>query len=208
MRNIRRRLKVWELALGIGLLAAVLAGAFLDRAEAELSDSLVRLHVVAQSDDPADQRVKLAVRDRVLAYLTPLLAETKTPDEAKNIIAQNLPEVEALSVQVLRENGFDLSARAGLEHAAFPTKTYNGFALPAGDYDALRVVIGEGRGQNWWCVVFPPLCMTAAEEVTQTAATGGLSDDQIGLITEDGDSYVFKFKCLEWWGQLKGFFGA
>jgi stage II sporulation protein R len=206
--NIRHRLKTWELALGAGLLAAVLAGAFLNRTEADLSDSLVRLHIVAQSDDPNDQRVKLAVRDRVLAYVTPLLSDARTPREAQGIIVQNLTAVETLAAEVLRENGLALPVTAGLERAVFPTKTYDGFALPAGEYNALRLVIGQGEGQNWWCVVFPPLCVTAAEEVTQTAAAGGLSDGQIGLITESGDQYVFTFKCLAWWGQLKSLFGG
>ena len=90
----------------------------------------------------------------------------------------------------------------------FPTKVYDGFTLPAGEYLALRVVIGKGAGQNWWCVVFPPLCTAAASDVSETAMAAGLSEADVGLITEEDSGYVLKFKCVELWEQIKGRLGA
>ena len=90
-----------------------------------------------------------------------------------------------------------------LADTAFPTKEYDGFTLPAGNYLALRVIIGEGAGQNWWCVVFPPLCTAAAEEVPAAALSAGLSQEEVGLITEEKQGYVLKFKSVELWEHIQ-----
>ena len=92
---------------------------------------------------------------------------------------------------------------AELTDTEFPTREYDGFTLPAGEYLALRVVIGEGAGRNWWCVVFPPLCTAASAEVPAAALAAGLTEDQVGLITEEDRGYVLKFKTVEWWEQLR-----
>ena len=91
---------------------------------------------------------------------------------------------------------------AELAETSFPTKDYDGFSLPAGRYLALRLVIGQGTGQNWWCVVFPPLCTAAASEVPETALAAGLTEDQVSLMTGEDDGYVLKFKVVEWWEEL------
>ena len=99
--------------------------------------------------------------------------------------------------------GYDYPVTVSLEDCWFPTKVYDGFSLPAGNYRALRVVIGAGEGQNWWCVVFPPLCLgSVTEEVAATAAQAGLSEDQVSLITGRDGGYVLKFKLIEWWDSL------
>ena len=205
--NIRGKCKRWEIALGAGLLLAVLAGAFLEQTGRALSDNLLRLHVVANSDSESDQSLKLTVRDEILDYVTPLLSGTHTREDAEAILAAHLDGIEDRACAVLRSEGCDYPVSAGLARYDFPTKTYDGFALPAGTYDALRIEIGEARGRNWWCVVFPPLCMASAESVASTAKEDGLTDGQIGLITEDTETYVFTFKCLEWWGSIKAFLG-
>ncbi|MDR1157967.1 MAG: stage II sporulation protein R [Oscillospiraceae bacterium] len=203
----RTRARPWEIALAVGLVLAVTTGHLLDREAAALSEHVLRLHVVAHTDDPADQAVKLKVRDRVLACAAPLVAGAADPEEAAARLRVHLPALEAEARAVLRAEGFDLPARAELTEMFFPTKTYPGFSLPAGSYDALRVTLGDGNGQNWWCVVFPPLCLAASgETVTQTALTGGLTPAQTDLITGRDASCVFKFKCLEWWAACQAFF--
>ena len=96
---------------------------------------------------------------------------------------------------------------ARLERAEFPEKDYDGFSLPAGEYLALRVVIGEGQGRNWWCVVFPPLCTAAASDLSRTALGAGLTEDDLSLITGDGDGYVLRFRSLELWERLRQWLG-
>lgn len=203
------RARPWEIALAVGLTLAVAAGHLLDREAAALSNRVLRLHVVAHTDDPADQAVKLKVRDRVLAYAAPLVADAANPADAAARLRAHLPALEDEARAVLRAEGFDLPARAEFTDMFFPTKTYPGFALPAGSYEALRITLGDGGGQNWWCVVFPPLCLAASgETVTQTALTGGLTPSQTDLITGKNEVYVLKFKCLEWWAACRTFFSG
>ena len=109
---------------------------------------------------------------------------------------------------MIMAEGYDYPVSVELEDTQFPTREYEGFTLPAGEYLALRVLIGAAEGQNWWCVVFPPLCTTAAAEVPAAALEGGLSEDQVGLITEENTGYVVKFKVVEWWEQLREKWGG
>ncbi|MDD4587664.1 MAG: stage II sporulation protein R [Heliobacteriaceae bacterium] len=121
---------------------------------------LFRLHVIARSDDPADQALKLAVRDAVLAQLDPLLAECGSPVEASAVTAANLDLVSQAAADCLRMAGCPDPVRAEVGRYHFPRKIYGQFVAPAGEYLALRVIIAEGRGANWWCVLYPPLCLS------------------------------------------------
>ena len=151
--------------------------------------------------------MKLAVRDRVLATAENLYSEQTTRDEALEILAQHLPELAREGQAVVEEWGGEEQVSAQIETCWFPTKEYEEFALPAGEYTALRIVIGEGEGQNWWCVAFPPLCLGAASEtVEQAAQAGNFTPDQAALITGESEGYVLKFKSMELLGQLKGLF--
>ena len=202
-----RKLKIWEVALMLGVLAAVVAGGWLGREQEELADSVIRFHVIANSDSVEDQALKLAVRDRVLARAEALYPEDATLDEAQAALEGSLSTLAAAGQEVVEEQGFDYPVTAQLTDCWFPTKEYEGFALPAGNYTALRVVIGEGKGQNWWCVAFPPLCLGAASEtVDQALEAGYFTPDQGALIIGEGEGYVLKFKAMEWLGQLQGAF--
>lgn len=204
--NYRNKIHPWEIALAAGLVLAMLAGAFFDHTARDLSDSVLRLHVVANSDSPEDQAVKLLVRDRVLACAQHLLTGTGSAQAAAERLKDHLPDIEREARQTLIDSGVDMPVRAEVTAAGFPTKTYDGFAFPAGTYEALRVTLGEGVGQNWWCVVFPPLCLAASSQsLPQAAFDGGLNEGQVNLITGDSDTYVFTFKCLEWWEKCKAF---
>lgn len=197
------RLKLVEIALLIGLAAFLASGGLALRAQEQLSDRVVRLHVLANSDGEEDQALKLKVRDRVLARATELLTQAKNRAEAESLLREALPELETLAVRELRANGCDYPVRAELTDTEFPTRAYDGFTLPAGEYLALRVMIGEGAGRNWWCVVFPPLCTAASADVPAAALAAGLTEDQVSLITEEDQGYVLKLKAVEWWEEMR-----
>ncbi len=187
-----RRLRAWELALLIALGAALCAGALADGDQENLASQMIRLHVVANSDSPADQAEKLQLRDRTLGLLAPLLGGCADRDEALETILDHQAELEALG---------DVTVHAGTEY--YPTRRYGGFSLPAGEYLSLRLVIGEGKGQNWWCVVFPPLCTEALAGSAQEDAFLTLDGDDRALITQDGPVYELRFRVVELWGVLK-----
>lgn len=198
------RLRRWELALLIGLAAALLLGAFLEREQSNLADSVLRLHVLANSDSERDQALKLKVRDGVLAEANRIMPEQANREEAERILGENLERLAAAGAAVVAAEGCDYPVSAALQETWFPTKEYEDFALPAGRYQALRIEIGEGGGQNWWCVVFPPLCLGSVSETTrETALDAGLSEQQVALLTGESEGYVVKFKALELWEQLK-----
>ena len=200
----RKRFKTWELALCIGLVAALLVSAASAYADTGLSDKLIRLHVVAASDSDEDQALKLAVRDETLSALREPLSGVTDVSEAERIIAENIPALESRLRAFLREQGSKQSVAAVLKEEAFPTREYSTFSLPAGPYTALRVTLDGGAGQNWWCVVFPPLCAASVMEVLpDTSRAAGLTEDDVMLITQADETYVVRFKLAEWLGGLK-----
>lgn len=202
-----QRLKKWEAALIFGVLFALLCGVWLDGEQRALGEQVIRLHVIANSDSEHDQALKLAVRDRVLAAAENLYPTQATRAESLEILSQNLSCLEGEGQIAVEEWGESYPVRAELTQCWFPTKYYDGFALPAGEYTALRVVIGEGAGQNWWCVAFPPLCLGAASETVEDAvASGSFTPSQGALMTGESEGYVLKFKSMELLGQLKGLF--
>ena len=202
----RDRLRRWEAALLAGVAAAALWGVRLDAQQAALADKVVRLHVLANSDSGEDQALKLQVRDAVLSAADGLIAPGGSLEEAEAAIVEALPALAAAGAQVVGQEGYSYPVTASLEHNVwFPTKTYTDFALPAGEYTALRVVIGEGGGQNWWCVVFPPLCLgSVTETAAETALEGGLDSGEVALITGESEGYVVKFKAMELLEDFRG----
>lgn len=195
----RQRLRRWELALMLGIAFAALIGPWLGAQRAELAQKVVRLHVVANSDREEDQALKLQVRDAVLRRVEPLLRD-KDRTESLAILRDTLPELGQTAADTVARAGYRYPVRLSVEEAWFPTKEYQDFALPAGTYTALRVELGDARGKNWWCVVFPPLCLGS---VTQQAAQAGFTQDELGLITGEDEGYVIRFKLMEWWEELK-----
>lgn len=202
-----RKLKGWELALMLGLLCALVLGSWLSREQTQLADRVIRLHVIANSDSEEDQALKLAVRDRVLAQVEEIYPEGATLEEARQALEGHLNVLAETGRAVVEEQGWDYPVVAQIEQCWFPTREYEGFALPAGEYTALRIVIGEGAGQNWWCVAFPPLCLGAASTTVEQAAQAGyFTQDQVCLVTEQNEGYVLKFKGMELLGQLHEIF--
>lgn len=189
-----RKLRPWELAMLLALCFTLLCGTWAQGRQQVLAGKLVRLHVIADSDEDAAQAVKLQVRDAVLAYLEPQLADVTDIDAAQDIIAANLDGVAQAARTVTPDA---VTVTLGTER--YPTREYETFSLPAGEYTSLRVTLGAGEGHNWWCVIFPPLCV---ESALSDRAIETLSDDDVKLITEDGDGYVLRFRVLELWGKL------
>ena len=170
-----------------------------------ISDSVIRLHILADSDSDEDQQLKLAVRDRLLREASDLLdVSSLSREEAHRKISELLPSLTAMAEDELRANGSPLHVRLELTDAYFTTRNYGAYTLPAGNYDALRVVIGSGEGQNWWCIVFPPLCLSASTEVSdpQVQLDAILSEDEMEIVT-NYSQYQVKFKIVEWICNLR-----
>ena len=165
----------------------------------DLRENLLRLHVVGASNSQEDQAVKLQVRDAVLGSLEEGLRDMTDPQEAWDYVSRMLPQVEAAANRALAAAGFSETVQVSLTEEAFPTREYDTFSLPAGVYKALRVVIGEGEGKNWWCVVFPQLC-GAEGEFVETASTAGL-DPELARSLEG--EYELRCWVLEKLGELK-----
>ncbi|MGI5962856.1 MAG: stage II sporulation protein R [Lawsonibacter sp.] len=203
-----RKLKRWELALMFGILFALVLGTWLEREQTELAQQVIRFHVIANSDQEEDQALKLAVRDRVLEQAQALYPKGATLEQARQALEEHLGALEDAGRAVVEEWGCDYPVSAQMTECWFPTKEYQDFALPAGEYTALRIVIGEGEGQNWWCVAFPPLCLGAASQTVEEATqAGAFTPEQANLMTRNSEGYVLKFKGMELLGELQGLLG-
>ena len=135
-------------------------------------DQLIRFHVLANSDSEQDQELKRAVRDAILKEVSPRLAVSQSLDESRQIIKRVMPDMESIGRSVVKMWGKDYSVRTEYGQFSFPTKSYGSLVLPAGDYEAVRIVIGEGEGSNWWCVLFPPLCFIDINQSTAVQVDG------------------------------------
>ena len=195
----KKQIRIIEGALLIALCITLCTGLWARAQQQKLSGELVRLHVIAASDSDADQALKLRIRDRALMHLTPLLDRAQSVDDARAVIESELPHLKKLANDEIAAAGFDYSAAAALSPERYPTREYMGFALPAGSYLSLRITLGGGEGQNWWCVVFPPLCMTAVEE-RESIAT--LSENSKKLIFAEEEEYILKFRLIEFFESI------
>ena len=155
-----------DIILAIGLVAALLLGSFSEFTQQceEVQHSVLRLHIPANSDSDDDQRLKLELRDMLLKQYGSRLSECDSLEEAYIKAEQLLPEIDAAADLFLAENGADYEATAELVNMYFPTRKYESITLPAGSYDAIRVTLGKGNGQNWWCVMYPSLCLSAVSD--------------------------------------------
>ncbi len=168
-----------------------------------LNDNLIRLHVVANSDSSEDQSLKLQVRDAVVDKLQETMESFPTMEEAKGYLQAHLPQLQEYINQVIRDLGYEETATVSVDREAFDTREYDTFTLPAGYYEALRITIGEGQGKNWWCVVFPSLCVGTSEDFADTAVGAGFSDDLTDALQDDTQ---IRFFLLDWLGQVENFF--
>ena len=192
-----------DAALGAGLLLAMLItplAGFGQRC-AQVRQEVLRLHILANSDSEADQALKLRVRDAVLEETGGLFAAAGTLEEAQAAALENLPAIEAAARRALAEAGSDAPVKAELTRMYFNTREYGeDTTLPAGEYQALRLSIGEARGRNWWCVMFPPLCVPAAEAAVEGQESKAVEED-IEALNQD-PHYRLSFAVVEWLEEL------
>ena len=194
MHPANRRLRRWESAALIAMCLCLLAAVTAQRRAASVSRSLIRLHVLAVDDSATEQAVKLSVRDAVLDYLAPRLAGAQSAAEAEAILERELAAV----CDAARSRAGDRSVTASLAYERYPTREYEGFTLPAGRYRSLRIVLGEGRGHNWWCIVFPPVCLAA---VQREALRPVMNPEDYALLTRE-EGWELRFRSVELWGEL------
>ncbi len=184
------------------------------------SNSLIRLHVIANSDSDEDQELKYQVRDQLLISFGDIFRDAKTIEEARNLINGNLDDLKDIASREINRQGFDYPVDASLGAASFPTKVYGDLVYPAGEYEALRVVIGEGSGANWWCVMFPPLCFVdvssgvvseneTEESIEETSVDVGIDDEENTSVDtstagNDEKTVIYTFKLAQWWKNFRG----
>ena len=168
--------------------------------------SVCRQYFPGSAEDVQDQTLKLQIRDAVIGYLSDGISGLPGVEEAKEYLMGELDNLKKIANQVIRDGGFDYSVKITLDREAFDTRVYDTFTLPAGVYDSLRIVIGPGEGRNWWCVVFPRLCLPQNTQQVQSAAAGaGFSDALTGSITRQ-EEYEVRFWILDCLGKIQNFF--
>ena len=191
---MKRNLLILTLSLAILIITLT---ALPIHGESEIYDSVLRLHVIASSDSEEDQALKLLVRDAVLLEAEALLTSTDSKESAELTVAQNLERLRSVAEETVRQNGYSYPVSIELGEEKYPTKNYESCCFPAGEYTSLRILIGDAEGQNWWCVLFPPLCLSAATDPDAYASVG-ITDGQYQIITDsESTKYKIRFKLLE-----------
>ena len=176
----------------------------------EISNSVFRLHVLANSDSSEDQNLKYKVRDKLISYMNTICSATTSKKEAIYIAQNHLNDFQKIAEQTISENGYTYPIKVEIGNFDFPTKTYGDISLPAGSYDALRVEIGKAQGQNWWCVMFPPLCFIDVSsgivpDESKELLKENMNEEDFALISDNNShsDISFKFKILEFFGSKK-----
>ena len=175
----------------------------------DLSNNVFRLHVIANSDSKEDQDLKYKVRDKLIEYMKSLTTNINTKEEVIEIANNHILDFESIAKEVITKNGFDYDVKVEIGNFSFPTKQYGDISFPAGFYDALKVEIGNAKGQNWWCVMFPPLCFVdvtsgIVPEESKENLQDNLGEEEYDIIsnTEDSEIVNFKFKIVEFFENL------
>ncbi|MDD4700044.1 MAG: stage II sporulation protein R [Oscillospiraceae bacterium] len=199
----KQNIKDIRMAITFGLIfSLVLCFVRFDADCEQIRGSVLRLHVLANSDSDEDQTLKLTVRDKLLVEADSLFTDTSTEEEAICAAKDNLPQLQQVAEEVILENGYDYGVTVEIGEAYFNTRVYDTFTLPAGNYEAVRVLIGEAKGKNWWCVMFPPVCVPAAMADTNI---GDVLDENQTDIVENSNSYEIRFKTVEVFEKAKNY---
>lgn len=168
----------------------------------DISDNVFRLHVIANSDSSADQDLKYIVRDSIIDYINEISSSATSKEEVLQIAKSNISEIQSIAINTVRKEGYDYSVNVEVGNFVFPKKTYGDITFPPGFYDALKVEIGEAKGQNWWCVMFPPLCFVdvtsgVVPDESKLKMQENLSQEEYKLISQEGPNVKVKFKIVE-----------
>lgn len=196
-----KKIHIFDASVAIALVLSLFVSLISFKKDcADVRDNIVRLHILANSDSDADQHIKLAVRDAFLNCGTELFSGIVTVDNAREILNKQKNDLINLANSVLKENGFNYTTQIYLTEEYFTTRSYEEFTLPAGEYTALKVVLGDGKGHNWWCVMFPPLCLPAASENQPLDLYIG---ENGAKIINNYNKYEVKFKIVEVYEGIK-----
>ncbi|ENK1244055.1 stage II sporulation protein R [Clostridium botulinum] len=175
----------------------------------DISNKIIRFHVLANSDSIEDQSLKLKVKDEIINYMMPKLDKSSSIDESRKILKENDKEIKRIAEDIINKNGYKYSVNTHLGQDEFPIKTYGNITLPQGKYEAYKIVIGNGEGQNWWCVMFPPLCFVdvtkgeVSTKETEQKMKKVLKEEELKSIKNSKNSYEIKFKVVEKINELK-----
>lgn len=169
----------------------------------QIYDKVIRLHVLANSDSDEDQALKLTVRDGILESIAELTENCKSKSEAEAVLRENSVVISENAEKIVRENGYDYPVSVVIGQEKYPEREYEGIRFPSGEYCSLRINIGEAEGKNWWCVLFPPLCVGSAVEVKEEMISVGFTPDQVQVLTDSQTpKYRLRFKILDLIGSL------
>ncbi len=195
--------RIFVILILLSLFILISAISYVDAVSNNIADSVFRLHVIANSDSKEDQELKLKVRDKLLSYMNIISKDSTSKQEAMQIANEHKEEFTQIAEKVIKENGYNYTVNVQIGKADFPTKYYGDITLPAGTYDALKVQIGEAKGQNWWCVMFPPLCFVDVStgivpDNSKQELKQSLDNEEYDLISKtDNNEISFKFKIVE-----------
>ena len=186
----------------------ICANSYANTVSKDLSDSVFRLHILANSDSEEDQNLKLLVRDNVLKYMKEISNGVNSKEDVEVLMKEHLDDFYDIARKTILENGYDYDVKFEIGKFDFPTKVYGDIALPAGMYDALRIEIGEAKGHNWWCVMFPTLCFVdvssgSLDNESKEVLESSLDDEEYDLVTEDNFMVSLKFKIVEFFEDIK-----
>ena len=184
-------------------IAAVLLPLLPLEGEAQVYDSAIRLHVLANSDSEEDQALKLKVRDSILELVSKEIEGCNTRYDAECKVEDIRDDITIAAQNRIYAEGYDYAVHVTLDNEYYPTREYEGVKMPAGTYLSLRVLIGDAEGQNWWCVLFPPLCLSSSVEAEDALAGAGMTEENVATITEDKPVYRIRFKLLEFLQETK-----
>ena len=195
--------RIFVILILLSLFILISAISYVDAVSNNIADSVFRLHVIANSDSKEDQELKLKVRDELLSYMNIISKDSTSKQEAMQIADEHKEEFTRIAEKVIKENGYNYTVNVQIGKADFPTKYYGDITLPAGTYDALKVQIGDAKGQNWWCVMFPPLCFVDVStgivpDNSKQELKQSLDNEEYDLISKTDDNEIsFKFKIVE-----------
>ncbi len=212
MKNIKIK-KLCILLFLLLLYTFICVQSYVSAVSTNLSSAVFRLHVLANSDSDEDQSLKIKVRDGLLNYMNGICANCSTKEEAISLATAHESDFQQIAEKIINDNGYNYSVKININNFYFPTKNYGDISLPAGFYDALRVEIGEAKGRNWWCVMFPSLCfIDVSSGIVDSKAKENLEenldDESYNLISsQDNNEVKFKFKLIEFFAE-KGLFTA
>ena len=191
------------LSILLFLYTTICAISYAENVSTDIAESVFRLHILANSDSKEDQELKIKVRNSLLDYMNSLCSNCKSKEEAITLVEQNKENFREIALNTVKENGYNYDVKINIGNFQFPTKNYGDISLPAGFYDALRVEIGEAKGQNWWCVMFPPLCFVdissgIVPDESKKLMEDNLSEEEFALVSDSSNTEIqFKFKILE-----------